>query len=174
MSSLSSAFQCKDLRSESHRQPLQPPVSSTLPYSLGLIIRPKEWFLPLKRLRVAYLAASPWSQDKVLFSQLTGGWYWAPLNPLITRCPSMDAKGHSWSVPPHIETMSITTEGPWTVIRRVLTRRACCLLSWLPYYHSHFVPMLSPCKDYCYTPSNIALLPFQSGCHHLLHIKPLR
>lgn len=38
---------------------------------------------------VPYLAASPQSQDKVLFSQLTGGWCWTPFTPTPAVPPRM-------------------------------------------------------------------------------------
>lgn len=107
MSPLSSAFQCKDLE-------IWPPADATPVFNLTpqpqADNQPQRMVSALKSLVVPYLTASPQSQDKVLFSQLTGGWCWSPSAP--TRCPSVDAKGHSWSVPPHMETIPITTKGP--------------------------------------------------------------
>lgn len=47
--------------------------------ALGLMVPSQEWLLPSEALWSPYLAASPQSPDKVLFSQSTGGWLGTPL-----------------------------------------------------------------------------------------------
>lgn len=88
MSSLSSAFQCKDLRSRPRAStppaPHPPsPASPSLPRSLQADNQPRRRVSALWYLAAPYLTASPQSQDKVLFSQLTGGWCRIPPNPLF-------------------------------------------------------------------------------------------
>lgn len=61
--SLSSAIQCKDLKSD--------PQASTTSIFIHL---PAGQQSALRSLVVPYLSTSPQSQDKVLFSQLTSGW----------------------------------------------------------------------------------------------------
>lgn len=90
----------------------RPPLSSALPRSLQANNQPRRMGPALKGLVVPYLAASPQRQDKVLFSQLTGGWCRTHFTTTPACCLYMDAKGHSLSVPPHMRTILITTEGP--------------------------------------------------------------
>lgn len=77
---------------------IRPPAGTTPIFNLApqpqADNQPQRIVSGLKSLVVPYLAASPQSQDKVLFSQLTGGWCWAFFTPPIC-CPSMVAKGHS-------------------------------------------------------------------------------
>lgn len=111
------------------------PIFNFAPAALRPIISYQRIVSAFKSPVVPYLAASPQSQDKVLFSQLTGGWCWTPPPPPPphTRCPSMDAKGHSWSVPPHTETIPITTEGPLGRHRGHIAAWCCHLAQIMPY-----------------------------------------
>lgn len=59
---------------------IRPPPARTSPI-FNLAPQPQRIVSALKSLVVPYLSASPWSLDKVLFSQLTCGWCWTPFTP---------------------------------------------------------------------------------------------
>lgn len=90
------SFICISMQRFEIRPPAGTTPSSNLASQPQADNQPQRIVSALKSLGVPYLAASPQSQDKVLFSQLTGGWCWTPLTPPPPNgCPSMDAKGHS-------------------------------------------------------------------------------
>lgn len=137
MSSLSSAFQCKDLRSDP--QPV-PPLSSNLASQPQADNQPQRMVSALKSLGVPYLAASPQSPDKVLFSQLTGGWCWTPLTPPLTAVLAWMQKVIPEVCHPTWRQFPSQRRGPYIVIMPCLLLYCSCLPD-----QTHFVLMLSPC-----------------------------